>query len=136
MFTAAGLTLVAGGLAISLRFLYFYMGGAGSGHVQSLILAAVLLIVGFQVLLIGLLADVLSANRKLTEELLYRVRTLEASGGAEALVTTTAGPADAAETTVAAESAVATETAAVAADTPVGATNRTRETVGAGSPRG
>ena len=90
VFTAAGLTLVAGGLAISLRFLYFYIGGAGSGHVQSLILAAVLLIVGFQVLLIGLLADVLSANRKLTEELLYRVRTLEASGGAATPVQTRA----------------------------------------------
>ncbi len=80
VFTTAGLTLVAGGLVISFRFLYFYMNGAGSGHVQSLILAAVLLIVGFQVLLIGLLADVLSANRKLTEELLYRVRALEAGG--------------------------------------------------------
>jgi glycosyltransferase involved in cell wall biosynthesis len=78
VFTAAGLALVGGGLAISLRFLYFYVNGAGSGHVQSLILAAVLLIVGFQVMLIGLLADVLSANRKLTEELLYRVRSLEA----------------------------------------------------------
>lgn len=80
VFTTAGLALIAGGLGISLRFLYFYFNGAGSGHVQSLILAAVLLIVGFQVLLIGLLADVLSANRKLTEELLYRVRTLEAAG--------------------------------------------------------
>ena len=80
VFTAAGLTLVTGGLGISLRFLYFYFNGAGSGHVQSLILSAVLLIVGFQVLLIGLLADVLSANRKLTEELLYRMRTLEAGG--------------------------------------------------------
>ena len=84
VFTAAGLTLVAGGLGISLRFLYFYFNGAGAGHVQSLILSAVLLIVGFQVLLIGLLADVLSANRKLTEELLYRVRTLEAGGSSAA----------------------------------------------------
>ena len=82
VFTAAGLTLVAGGLAISLRFLYYYVTGAGSGHVQSLILAAVLLIVGFQVLLIGLLADVLSANRKLTEEVLYRVRAIEAAAAA------------------------------------------------------
>ena len=38
-----------------------------------------LLIVGFQLLLIGLMADILSANRKLTEELLYRVRSLELS---------------------------------------------------------
>ena len=82
VFTAAGLTLVGGGLAISLRFLCYYVTGAGAGHVQSLILAAVLLIVGFHVLLIGLLADVLSANRKLTEEVLYRVRALEAADAA------------------------------------------------------
>ncbi|HZB25674.1 MAG TPA: hypothetical protein VE379_06055, partial [Vicinamibacterales bacterium] len=44
---------------------------------QSLIAAAVLLIVGFQVLVIGLLADVISGNRKLLEDLLYRVRSLE-----------------------------------------------------------
>ena len=55
------------------------MNDAGQGHLQSLILSAVLLIVGFQLLLIGLMADVLSANRKLTEELLYRVRSLDLS---------------------------------------------------------
>ena len=44
------------GLFWGLRFLYFYLIGSGSGHVQSVILAAILLIVGFQVLLIGLLA--------------------------------------------------------------------------------
>ena len=65
------------GLAISFRFLYFYLNNDGSGHVQSLLLAAVLMIVGFQVLLIGLVADVISANRKLLEDLLYRVRSME-----------------------------------------------------------
>ena len=45
---------------------------------QSLIAAAVLLIVGSQVLAIGLLADVISGNRKLLEDVLYRVRSLEA----------------------------------------------------------
>ena len=44
---------------------------------QSLILAAVLLIVGFQVLLIGLLADLIGFNRMILEELLYRLRRLE-----------------------------------------------------------
>jgi len=47
--------------------------------IQSLILAAVLMIVGFQVALIGLLADVLSSTRKIIEDLLYRVRSMEAS---------------------------------------------------------
>ena len=65
------------GLALAVRFLYYYFTGAGRGHVQSLILSAVLMIVGFQVLLIGLVADVISGNRKLLEDLLYRVRVLE-----------------------------------------------------------
>jgi hypothetical protein len=45
--------------------------------VASLILAAVLMIVGFQIVVIGLLADVLSGTRKLLEDLLYRVRSME-----------------------------------------------------------
>ena len=44
---------------------------------QSVILASVLLIVGFQVLLIGLLADLIGFNRKIMEETLYRIRRLE-----------------------------------------------------------
>ena len=78
VFAAVGLSVFGAGFAISLRFLYYYFTGAGAGHLQSLILSAVLLIVGFQIVLIGLLADVISANRKLTEELLYRVRSMEA----------------------------------------------------------
>jgi hypothetical protein len=77
VFTTIGLTTFAAGFAISLRFLYYYLDNRGTGHVQSLLLAAVLMIVGFQVLLIGLVADVISANRKLLEDLLYRVRSME-----------------------------------------------------------
>ena len=51
--------------------------GSGSGHVQSLILASVLLVAGFQTLLIGLVADLISSNRKLLEETLYRQRRSE-----------------------------------------------------------
>jgi hypothetical protein len=51
---------------------------------QSLIASAILLIVGFQVLVIGLLADVISGNRKLLEDLLYRVRSLELPSAAPA----------------------------------------------------
>jgi glycosyltransferase involved in cell wall biosynthesis len=81
VFTTIGLLTFAPGFAISLRFLYFYLNNEGSGHVQSLLLAAVLMIVGFQVLLIGLVADVISANRKLLEDLLYRVRSIELNIG-------------------------------------------------------
>ena len=77
VFTTIGAVTLCAGLAMSIRFLFFYFTGAGTGHVQSLLLAAVLLIVGFQVMLMGLVADVISANRKLLEDLLYRIRSNE-----------------------------------------------------------
>ena len=80
VFTSIGFLTFLAGFAISLRFLYFYFNNDGQGHLQSLLLAAVLMIVGFQVLLIGLVADVISANRKLLEDLLYRVRSMELNG--------------------------------------------------------
>ena len=83
VFTLTGLVTFLGGLLISLRFLFLYLSGLGQGNVQSLILSAVLMVVGFQVILIGLMADVLSANRKLSEELLYRVRSIELRGVTE-----------------------------------------------------
>ena len=77
VFTLAGSVTFAVGLLVSLRFLYLYISGQGQGNIQSLILSAVLMIVGFQIILIGLMADVLSANRKLSEEILYRIRSME-----------------------------------------------------------
>ena len=65
------------GLVISLRFLYYYVSGSGAGHIQSLILAAVCMILGFQIILIGLVADLISGNRRLIEDALYRIRKLE-----------------------------------------------------------
>jgi len=77
VFMTLGGTLIAGGVVIGLRFLYFFLQGGGKGHVQSLILAAILTIVGFQVCLIGLIADLVRLNRKMLEETLYRVRQSE-----------------------------------------------------------
>jgi glycosyltransferase involved in cell wall biosynthesis len=79
VFTYIGMAIFGIGFVLALRFLYFYFFSStyGTRFLQSLILSAVLMIVGFQVLLIGLLADVISANRKLLEDVVYRVRTLE-----------------------------------------------------------
>lgn len=77
IFTMVGLLMIAVGIVLGLRFLYFYALGRGAGHIQSLILAAVMSIIGFQTLLIGLLADLISFNRTILEELLYRLRRLE-----------------------------------------------------------
>jgi glycosyltransferase involved in cell wall biosynthesis len=78
VFTAAGALMMLVGFLLGLRFIYLnYIVGTGSGLIQSVILAAVLLIVGIQVLLIGLLADLIGFNRKILEEILYRVRKIE-----------------------------------------------------------
>jgi len=77
VFSYIGGLFFGGGLLISLRFLYYYWYGTGLGHLQSLILSAVLMIVGFQIVLIGLVADLIGGNRKLLEDLLYRLRVLE-----------------------------------------------------------
>jgi glycosyltransferase involved in cell wall biosynthesis len=77
VFSSVGGLLILGGLVLLLRFLYFYFIGQGGGHVQSVIISAILLIVGFQILLIGLLADLISGNRKILEEVLYRLRRVE-----------------------------------------------------------
>lgn len=68
---------ILGGLIPSVRFLYFYLAGEGGGHIQSLIFASILFIIGFQVLILGLLGDVISHNRKLIEEALLRVKRIE-----------------------------------------------------------
>jgi glycosyltransferase involved in cell wall biosynthesis len=74
-FGAIGGILFGTGFLIGLRFLWKYLGGAGEGHVQSLILAALLLGMGFQTILVAFLADLLAANRKLMEEVRYRLLT-------------------------------------------------------------
>jgi glycosyltransferase involved in cell wall biosynthesis len=68
------------GFLLGIRFLVFYFTQGGMGHIQSLILAAVLMIVGFQVAMIGLLSDLLAANRRLIEDVLYRIKKMEYSG--------------------------------------------------------
>jgi len=80
VFLFLGGLMIAGGVALGLRYLYFFLFEHSAGHIQSLILAAILTIVGFQVCLIGLMADLIGFNRKIMEETLYRVRRLELEG--------------------------------------------------------
>ena len=79
VFSYIGLTIFGAGVVLALRFVYEFFTDVtfGGRMVQSLIFSAVFMIIGFQVLLMGLLADVISANRKLLEDLLYRVRKIE-----------------------------------------------------------
>jgi glycosyltransferase involved in cell wall biosynthesis len=83
VFSYIGGTIFVIGFAISVRYLYYRIIGDAYGerHLQSLILSAVLMIIGFQVILIGLVADAISGTRKLLEDLLYRVRRQELGDG-------------------------------------------------------
>lgn len=65
------------GLLIGFRFLYYMARGQSGGHVQSLILACTLIIMGFLTFMIGLLADVIAANRKLLQDTQYHARRME-----------------------------------------------------------
>ncbi len=76
-FVSIGLVLLVGGTLPIVRFLYFWATGDGSGHVQSLLLGGVLVILGCVTLLIGLLADLVNFNRQLVEIALEKVRRLE-----------------------------------------------------------
>jgi glycosyltransferase involved in cell wall biosynthesis len=74
LFWPIGFAMALAGAVLGLRFLVFYIQGDGGGHVQSLLLGAVLLVVGFQVVLTGLMADMIATNRRTLEEILYRSR--------------------------------------------------------------
>ena len=72
--------LLSLGTLIGLRFLYYYLTEGGQGHVQSLILAAILLIIGFQTGVLGVIADLSATNRRLLEEVLARARERRRDG--------------------------------------------------------
>jgi Flp pilus assembly protein protease CpaA len=69
VFFSIGLILILAGGVLAVRYFIFFLQGQGAGHVQSVILAAILLIVGFQTKLNGLLADLIASNRKMLEEI-------------------------------------------------------------------
>lgn len=76
-FLLLGLVMFLAGVAIGCRYLYFLAQDPNTGHVQSLILAGILMIMGFQSFVAGFLADIIASNRKIMEDTQYRVRILE-----------------------------------------------------------
>ena len=80
-FMVVGACVFTLGFLIGARFLYYYFSGDGDGHVQSLILASILLGVGFQTMLAAFLADILAVNRRLLEDIRYRQRRDESGSG-------------------------------------------------------
>jgi len=79
-FSLVGATLFLIGFLLGCRFVYYYWVNGGAGHIQSLILAALLMGTGFFLGIAGLMADLIAVNRTLLEGLDLRLRRLE--GGA------------------------------------------------------
>lgn len=82
-FTCIAAVFGIAGLALGIRFIVFLCMGGGSGHVQSLILASMLIIISVLCGVIGLLGDVISANRKLLEEIQFEIRKMDYGPGHE-----------------------------------------------------
>jgi glycosyltransferase involved in cell wall biosynthesis len=80
IYSAAAALFLLAGTALGIRYLYFYVTGNNpAGHVQSLILGAVLIVVGVQTFLIALLADLVAINRTLLEELKLKGKSSQLS---------------------------------------------------------
>lgn len=77
VFLSIGWIMFVVGFVLGARFLYLYLLDGAAGHIQSLILSAILLLGGFQVGMTGLVADLISINRRLSEGTLRRVKGLE-----------------------------------------------------------
>lgn len=73
-FVSLGSVFLIAAALIGARFLYYFFAGSGSGHIQSLIFAAILAIIGFQMWVLGILADLIASNRKLSQDVLYKLR--------------------------------------------------------------
>ncbi|BCL60650.1 glycosyl transferase [Desulfomarina profundi] len=76
-FLSIGLIFLLCGILTGGRFLYFYLTGDGTGHIQSLIFASIMIGIGFQIVMVAFLADLLSVNRRLLEDIQYRLKKNE-----------------------------------------------------------
>ena len=76
-FMTLGVSLLVLGVLIGLRFLYYFIATGSAGHIQSLILSSILIGIGFQTILIAFVADLQAVNRRLMEDIQYRVRKID-----------------------------------------------------------
>ena len=75
-FATLGVVIFLVGTGIGLRFMVYYFLGSGAGHIQSLILSSTLMMLGFMTIGLGLLGDLIAVNRKLIEDMQYRIKDI------------------------------------------------------------
>jgi len=76
-FLIPGVILGSFGFILGLRFVYYYASGQGGGHLQSLVLTAILILLSAQLVLFGMLAELVGTNRKMLEDVQWRTRRME-----------------------------------------------------------
>ncbi len=76
-FILPGLISILFAVIISIRYLFFYFSGMGAGHIQSLLLSIILFTFGTSMIMVGLLSDLISVNRKLLEDVNFRTKLIE-----------------------------------------------------------
>lgn len=76
-FASLGSIMTLIGVGVGVRFLCFWFSGNGAGHIQSLILASMMIILGVMTIIVGLQGDIIAANRKLLEDIQYHVRKMD-----------------------------------------------------------
>jgi hypothetical protein len=76
-FASSGAFFMLVGFAVGIRYLYFWVIGSGAGHVQSVIFSSLCLLLGALLVMMGVLADLVSVNRKLLERINLRVQRIE-----------------------------------------------------------
>lgn len=83
-FGTVGLAFFLAGAALLARFLYFFATGQGEGHLQSVVIGGTCLVIAIQAWFAGVVADLLAKNRRITEDVLYRVRQIELGAASSA----------------------------------------------------
>ena len=81
VFVGVGSTIILVGFILIGRFLYYYFSLINpSGHVQSLIIASILVVIGFLIVMLGILADLVCSTRRLVEDNLSKMRRMQDAG--------------------------------------------------------
>ena len=76
-FGVLGLIFLTAGLIFGIRFMFFYIQGLSEEYIKSMVIAAVLVVLAIIIFVFGLLSDIIASNRKLLEDIQYRVRKME-----------------------------------------------------------
>jgi len=92
VFSLFAICFLLPGLALGTRFLVFYVQGQGQGHMQSLLLCTLLILISIHTMGLGLLADLIATNRRLLQEVLIANKKLEPIAGADGRSTSTPPP--------------------------------------------